>query len=451
MLEEFMTRGGLPEEVKTLKTAVGVPSQETVVCFGRICCEASEGKINVASVLLEGSRMEGGRRIKLVLNELPEYALFPGQFVMVEGMNTSGNKLIVKKLCEGVPSPLALTQPSKLKDLYYGKKVGQQQGEPLKLMVASGPFSCSDNLEYEPFRDLLFQAVVQDPVDVLILTGPFIDANHPNIVNGMAGFHQDGVYENVDPWTLFMLKISGVIEGFFTEYENTMLQIVLVPSLSDVHHDVVFPQPPFRDRVGGGIRSPFFEGENLFALEIPQLFRGSKFSKHVHCVGNPSMITINEMVIGISANDVLFHLSKEEVAHRPPGVHRLEKVVEQLVKQQSFYPLFPASGESMPLDMRYAEKWTMPISPDILIVPSKLATFAKKLTNGTLALNPGQLAKGTSGGSFAKLTVYPIPSDKLEEAAANASSSSSGMGSMADEPFLPHHVAARTSIEIKRI
>lgn len=387
--------------------------------------------------------MEGGRRIKLVLNELPEYALFPGQFVMVEGMNTSGNKMIVKKLCEGVPSPLALTQPSKLNDLYYGKHIGQQQGEPLKLMISSGPYSCNDNLEYEPFRDLLYQAVVQDPVDVLIMNGPFIDANHPNISNGMAGFEENGIYENVDPWTLFLMKISGVIEGFYETYPNTDLQIVLVPSLNDIHHDVVFPQPPFRDRVKGGVKSPFFEGENLFSLEIPSLFHGSKFEKCVHCVGNPSMLTINDMVIGISATDVLFHLSKEEIAVRKQGTHRLEKVCEQLIKQQSFYPLFPASGESIPLDMRYADKWSMPLSPDILIIPSKLATFAKKLNNGTLALNPGQLAKGSSGGSYAKLTVYPVPSDKLHEAPPSASPE--------DDLRVPHHIAGRTSVEIKRI
>ena len=35
-------------------TPVGLPKQETVMVVGRICCEAAEGRINKASVVLEG-------------------------------------------------------------------------------------------------------------------------------------------------------------------------------------------------------------------------------------------------------------------------------------------------------------------------------------------------------------------------------------------------------------
>lgn len=51
---------------------VGVPSQDMVWVCGRICCEAAEGRINKASVVLEGSRRDsGGRRVHLDLQELP--------------------------------------------------------------------------------------------------------------------------------------------------------------------------------------------------------------------------------------------------------------------------------------------------------------------------------------------------------------------------------------------
>jgi DNA polymerase alpha subunit B len=47
---------------------VGVPSQDPFWVCGRVCCDASEGKINEKSVLLEGSRRESaGRRIHLDL------------------------------------------------------------------------------------------------------------------------------------------------------------------------------------------------------------------------------------------------------------------------------------------------------------------------------------------------------------------------------------------------
>lgn len=72
---DLVERAGLGE-----LTAVGIPKQETVVVVGRVACEAAEGRINKASVLLEGSRRDsGGFRVKLDLSDLPSFALFPGQ------------------------------------------------------------------------------------------------------------------------------------------------------------------------------------------------------------------------------------------------------------------------------------------------------------------------------------------------------------------------------------
>lgn len=84
MEKQLLNHAGLPPEVLTMRAPVGVPSQDTVVCFGRVCTDVSEGKLSMTSVMLEGGRMEGGQRVKLVLNELPSFALFPGQFIVVE-------------------------------------------------------------------------------------------------------------------------------------------------------------------------------------------------------------------------------------------------------------------------------------------------------------------------------------------------------------------------------
>jgi len=391
--------------------------------------------------------MEGGQRVKLVLNEVPSYALFPGQFVVVEGINSSGGRMVVRNLCEGVPKPLPSTSPEQLRLTQHGPAEGPGQGpgcqggKPLRIMVASGPFCCSDNLDYEPLRDLLHQAAKLDPCDVLILTGPFVDANHPQVAKGSVEMTtEEGTLDAVDFDTLFNYKISGLIDSFFLANEDLNLQVVLVPSVNDAHHDHVYPQPPLGDAVEGGVNSPFFDGEKLFRLDIPNS-KGGPLKRLVHCVGNPSMIQINEVVVGVTSTDVLMHLGKEEIAQRPPGSNRLERLVDHLLHQQSFYPLFPApSGvqDAAPLDMRFNDKWRMPVSPDVLLVPSKLATFARRLTNGTLAVNPGQLAKGASGGTYAKLTVYPMPVEQLTQAAE------------AGAP-IPHQVAERTSLQIKRI
>jgi DNA polymerase alpha subunit B len=48
--------------------------------------------------------------------------------------------------------------------------------------VASGPFTTTDSLEYEPLDDLMSVIATKRP-DVVVLAGPFVDANHPRYVS----------------------------------------------------------------------------------------------------------------------------------------------------------------------------------------------------------------------------------------------------------------------------
>ena len=105
-------------------TPVGLPRQNRVLCVGRICKEAHGGRLNQASVQLEGSRGHSmGSTIALDLSGLLGndggdvgdrgnreygYSLFPGQIVAVEGINPSGRTMRVTRVIEGVvPPPLA--------------------------------------------------------------------------------------------------------------------------------------------------------------------------------------------------------------------------------------------------------------------------------------------------------------------------------------------------------
>lgn len=195
-MQEQIFAHALDQESLELRKPVGVASQETVVCTGRqtphspacalliysfipgrICCDA-DGKLNKASVLLEGGREDGGHRVQLKLTDLPSYALFPGQYVAVEGVNSSGNRMVARKLCDGVPRPL----PTSHNDTLLSSPMN---AAPFRMMVASGPYCCSDNLEYEPLRDILHRATKIDPVEVLILCGPFVDIAHEAVAKGI--------------------------------------------------------------------------------------------------------------------------------------------------------------------------------------------------------------------------------------------------------------------------
>ncbi|NXE01926.1 DPOA2 polymerase, partial [Chaetorhynchus papuensis] len=83
--------------------SAALPAQEPVTVLGQISCDGN-GKLNAKSVLLVGDREHsGGAQVPLDLSELPEYSLFPGQVVALEGTNSTGRRMVVSKLYEVTP------------------------------------------------------------------------------------------------------------------------------------------------------------------------------------------------------------------------------------------------------------------------------------------------------------------------------------------------------------
>lgn len=203
---------GIDEE-KDLQP-IGVPSQDVVWICGRVCNEASEGRINKASVLLEGSRRDsGGRRlvcpiastylnhlmiifrVKLELKDIESFSLFPGQIVLVQGTASSGRVMVAKRLIEGIPRPLPNTSPAKLLEYHY-QNTSFQSGQPLHVIVAAGPYTTNENLFYEPFQALLKYVVGSKP-DVVVLTGPFVDVTQPLLETGDVTLDEQDNYNNI--------------------------------------------------------------------------------------------------------------------------------------------------------------------------------------------------------------------------------------------------------------
>lgn len=79
-----------------------------------------------------------------------------------------------------------------------------------------------------------------------------------------------------------------------------------------------------------------------------------------------------------------------------------------LVIQCSYYPMFPPAVGSM-LDTSLADRLQLPATPDVLLLPSDLNSFAKLLptadNDSTVCVNPGRLTKGSSRGGFAHIRV----------------------------------------------
>lgn len=196
--------------------------------------QAHQGKMNQTSVVIEGSSAScGGARINVDLRSLKSknmpFSLFPGQIVAIEGMNPTGRSIVANRICEGAAHECNKSSVKDLRHYHYET----QDGSPVKVLTACGPFTTSDNLEYQPFIDLIHVIMEQSP-DVVILAGPFVDARHKSIISGNLQLEvEEDVHQIVPHEALFANKICALIEEMYEMKEGMETQFVLVPSLED--------------------------------------------------------------------------------------------------------------------------------------------------------------------------------------------------------------------------
>ncbi|KAI8603184.1 DNA polymerase alpha/epsilon subunit B-domain-containing protein [Dissophora ornata] len=356
------------------------PYRAVVTVVGRICSDANEGKANERSLVLETSHsLGGGARVKLDLAEIPGFSFFPGQIVVLSGINSNGATFAVTRVHELPRLPMATISPVELENFQY-RKMG---GQPIKMIAAAGPYTLNDNLLFEPFVALM-QHVNKERPDVLLLMGPFVSSQHPLIVSGDV---------NMTPEAYFAKYISSVLAQHQERYPKEM-QILLVPSLQDVIHETaVLPQPGF---------------EHIRPLRLPA---------GTYCLPNPAQFTIDKMVFAVNTAEVLMHLSGDEVARNPERTDRMGRLAKYLVEQRNMHPVYPGltSDIESGVDFNQYDLMDLKTCPDVVILPSKLKGFAKTVDN-IVAVNPNQLSKAQTGGMFARLTIHPISESVLGDA-----------------------------------
>lgn len=139
------------------KTAIGAETPLTLPT-----CALHAGKLNVRSMLLEGSKQSSKcQRVRLDVERLENSASFyPGQIIGVLGVNSGGAKFVARKVV--VPAPLPTPRmPSAALGTPVPSAGRVEQKEPSELLpadgivhvwVAAGPFATHDSLEYAPLR-----------------------------------------------------------------------------------------------------------------------------------------------------------------------------------------------------------------------------------------------------------------------------------------------------------
>jgi DNA polymerase alpha subunit B len=299
-------------------------SPSEIIAVGRIASDALEGKLNPASLVLEGSRRRGGgRRVPLNLDNLPSYNFFPGQIVALRGTNASGDYFTVNEI---LPLPL-LNQPASKPfelDAHNARLSGPDSLDatttrPLTILIAAGPYTTDTDLDFAPLHTLLENAV-SSAAEALILIGPFLDAEHPLIRTG--DFDIPPHVTSPDHATMtdvFRHYISSALQNFAQRLPTC--SVILVPSLRDAHHrHAVWPQDKFPKKELG-------------------------LGKMVQCVTNPMTLSMNEIIFGMSSLDVLDMLRREEIVGGEARRRNIyERGARNVIEQRTFLPVFPPTA-----------------------------------------------------------------------------------------------------------
>lgn len=326
-IDEF--RDILKEFAGLDESAFGNPnyaSPSEIIAVGRIACDTSEGKLNTASLVLEGSRRHGsGRRVPLNVEGLQSYNFFPGQIVALRGTNASGDSFVVSEVLSLPLLNPPATKPDEL-DAINARYLDTPDSDPdnvrpLTLMIASGPYTTEQNLDFAPLHAFLDKAA-EAYADSIILVGPFLDAEHPQIRSGDFDAPPGVNPDQATMTDLFRHHISSAIQSFHKRVPTC--NVLLVPSLRDAHHHhAAFPQDKFiKKELGFGAAG-----------------------KMVQCVTNPMTVSMNEMTVGMSSLDNLDMLRREELTGgKARATNIYERGARNMIEQRSFLPLFPPTG-----------------------------------------------------------------------------------------------------------
>lgn len=303
-----------------------------------------EGPLDAHSALLAVLDTDE-KFLTLNFSKIKSTSIFPGQVVLAKGFIPRGDTFVV----EEIYTDRKLTPPPPLK-----------LDRELQFVVAAGPYTQSTDLFYDPLHDLLKYLKEHRP-DVLLLTGPFVDAEH-KLVGEMA--------ETFD--SFFEKMIAGIMDVVGS---NTT--VLLVSSQKDAMSPAVYPTPP-----------------NTLRRTYPNL----------HLLPDPSLVDLDGVTLGVSSTDVLDHLLCLEFAAN--AGERMHRAINHLFNQASFYPICPPADENMSYDSNLAQKYAqLKQLPNVLILPSDQRHFIR-LVNDCLVINPGRLSDN-KGATFARFLITP--------------------------------------------
>lgn len=198
--------------------------------------------------------------------------------VGLKGRNGGGDGFGVEEVLLLPSLYQASTAPSRLLELHHSSP-SHLRGQALNIAVASGPYTSNDDLDFAPWHALV-DNIEREPVDVLVLLGPFLPLSHPLLPTSP-----------IMPADIFKRHFASRLNAL-TSSSSSSTTPILVPSVSDaLTSHAAWPQPKYD------------------AAELG-------LTKKSKLLPNPCLFSVNEVVVGVSTADVLRDLRSEELVVR---------------------------------------------------------------------------------------------------------------------------------------
>ncbi|EAT40593.1 AAEL007692-PA [Aedes aegypti] len=319
------------------------PCTEPVNIMGRIVVHPEKKQDRVAIVDFDELTL---RQMKLDFSKMKTWSVFPGETVVMEGVNPRGNVFEVHNIYYEIDLELP--------------KAPMKLGNEVNMVIASGPYTDKDDLLYEKLSDLLTYCKNNCP-DVLILTGPFGDISNP--LFGTIAETYEEYFEKI------IINIMSSVSP------NT--EVLIVSHHDDLMSMFVFPSFPY-----------------TISTSFPNL----------RFLPDPCIISINGLEIGITTADIIKDLSEAEVSGDPKG-DKIKRAFNYMFHHKTFYPLNPPP-ENLPLDMDLLSTFgKLSRVPNMMICPGDLKCYIRDV-HRCVCINPGRLSDQTSGeGTFARVVI----------------------------------------------
>lgn len=285
-------------------------------------------------------------------------SLFPGQLVVLEGRNLTGNTFQVVN-CSTDPLSFVDNTINSNDEKENISKINTTV--PTKIVSAAGPYhmivpnttNTNNNKSWRPFERLLNMVFEMDPQPhVLLLQGPF----------------------GVD-WVCLKKEIVGRLKLLLGRKKE--LIVYLQPSSKDHLFPTISSVVP--QIIPSNITENYFDSDGRIKI-----------------ISNPSTLTIpGTGDCQFFSEDILLHISEEEFSNDILGNgDPSTRLISYLNTSSSLYPLLPAP---IPLDLESLSSLEILPSTKIVICPSILVPpFCKKLS-GRIFLNNGPLKEGDGG------------------------------------------------------